>query len=157
MVDLPTTSSTRRPAETVSPPRDGARYAGGARAGRGPEYGALFRRAWVTVRFDIPQRSDVPTRINSRRGRYEQFGQQEGRCGGCRHEFPLRNYTVDDVIPRSQGGTDHLDDLQLLSFACNSVKGNRMQEYVLPRLSELAAVGPSDRAVVLVVARFSRG
>jgi site-specific DNA-methyltransferase (adenine-specific) len=102
------------------------------------------------VRFDILQRSDIATRINSGRGRYELFGQQEGLCGGCRHEFPLRNYTVDDVIPRSQGGTDHLDDLQLLCFACNSVKGNRMQEYVLPRLSDLAAVGPSDSAVVLV-------
>ena len=36
VVDMPTTSSTPRPAEIASPPRYGARYAGTARAGRGP-------------------------------------------------------------------------------------------------------------------------
>ena len=28
--------------------------------------------------------------------------------------FPFRNFTVDHVVPRSQGGTDHFDNLQLL-------------------------------------------
>ena len=117
VVDLPTTSSAPRPAETASPPRYGARYAATAKAGRGPEYGALFRRAWVTVRFEIPQRTDIATPFNYRRRRHELFGQQEGRCGGCRHEFPFRNFRVDHVIPRSRGGTDHLGNLQLLCGA----------------------------------------
>ncbi len=101
----------------------------------GPEYGALFRRAWVTVRTDIPQRTDIDVPINYRQNRHQLFGQQEGRCGGCRHEFPFRNFTVDHVIPRSRGGTDHLDNLQLLCGACNSVKGNRPQEYLMAQLT----------------------
>lgn len=139
VVDLPTTSSTPRPAETASPPRSGAKYAGTARAGRGPAHGARFRRAWVTVREDIPQRTDIATPFNYRKRRHGLVGQQEGRCGGCRHEFPFRNFTVDHVIPPSRGGTDHLDNLQLLCGACNNVKGDRTQEYLLARLSERAA------------------
>ena len=83
-------------------------------------YGALFRRAWITVRFDIPQRTDIATPFNRRRRRHELFDQQEGRCGGCRHEFPFRNFTVDQVIPRSRGGTDHPGNLQLLCGACTT-------------------------------------
>ena len=56
----------------------------------------------------------------------------------CRHEFPFRNFNVDRVIPRSRGRTDHLDNLQLLRDAYNSVKGNRTQEYLMARLSERA-------------------
>ena len=48
-------------------------------------------------------------------------------CNGCRIAFPFQNFTVDHVIPRSRGGTDHPDNLQLLCGACNSTKGNRTQ------------------------------
>ena len=105
----------------------------------GPEYGSLFRRTWVTVRTDIPRRTDIDAPINYRNHRHELFGQQEGRCGGCRHEFPFRNFTVDHMIPRSRGGTDHLDNLQLLCGACNSLKGDRDQAYLMARLREQAA------------------
>ncbi|MCY3749071.1 MAG: HNH endonuclease [Chloroflexi bacterium] len=67
------------------------------------------------------------------------FGQQEGRCNGCRYEFPFRNFTEDHVISQSKGHTYHLDNLQLLCGACNSVKGDRTQEYLVARLSERAA------------------
>ena len=100
----------------------------------GPEYGSLFRRAWVTVRTDIPQRTDIDAPINYRKRRHELFGRQEGRCNGCQHEFPFRNFTVDHVIPRSKDGTDHLSNLQLLCGACNSVKGDRPQEYLMAQL-----------------------
>ena len=58
---------------------------------------------------------------------------------GCRHEFPFRNFTVDHVIPRPRGGTDYLDNLQLLCGACNMVKDELTQEYLLARLSERVA------------------
>ena len=34
-------------------------------------------------------------------------------------------YTVDHVVPKARGGTDHIENLQLLCGACNSVKGTK--------------------------------
>ena len=62
---------------------------------------------------------------------------REGRCKGCRSEFPFRNFTIDHIIPEHRGGTDHIENLQLLCGHCNSVKGDRPQEYLVSRLREL--------------------
>ena len=78
-------------------------------------------------RTDIPRRTDLGTLPNYRTHRHTLFGKQEGRCGGCRVAFPFRNFTVDHVVPQSQGGSDHIDNLQLLCGACNSTKGARSQ------------------------------
>ena len=48
--------------------------------------------------------------------------------------FPFRNFTVDHIVAQSRGGTDHLDNLQLLCGACNSLKGDWPQEYFVARL-----------------------
>ncbi len=95
----------------------------------GPIYHSM-----VTARTDIPRRNDLDKPINYRLNRHVLFGQQEGRCNGCRTDFPFRNMTVDHVIPRSRGGTDHLENLQLLCNYCNSLKGNRSQEYLIAEL-----------------------
>ena len=91
------------------------------------------------MRDDTPQRTDIATPFKYRKRRHELFGQQEGRCGGWKYDFPFRNFTMDLGIPRLRGGTDYLDNLQLLCGACNSFKGDRTQEYLLARLSERAA------------------
>ena len=39
------------------------------------------------------------------------YGVQGGDCAGCRHHFRFENLTVDHIVPRSKGGTDHLDNL----------------------------------------------
>ena len=65
------------------------------------------------------------------------FGQQEGRCNGCRVEFPFRAFEVDHVIPRAGGGQDNIENLQLLCAHCNRVKGDMTQEYLMVRLREL--------------------
>lgn len=90
------------------------------------------------MRDDIPRRTDIATPFNCRKRRHELCGQQKGRRAGSRDEFPFRNFTVDHVIPRSWGGTDHLDNLQLLCGACNSVTGDRPPEYLLAKLGERA-------------------
>ena len=62
------------------------------------------------------------------------FGMQEGKCAGCQVSFHFRNMTIDHIKPRSEGGTDHPTNLQLLCGACNSTKGNRTQSYLIDKL-----------------------
>ena len=100
--------------------------------------GSLFHHGYVTARTDIPRRTDIDAPKNYRQNKHVLFGQQEGLCNGCGVMFPFRNFTVDHMVPQSRGGTDHLDNLQLLCGACNSVKGDRSQEHLIARLKEMA-------------------
>ena len=89
-----------------------------------------------THRVDVPRRTDLgrvppPAAVDNRR---ILFGQQQGRCRGCLVSFPFRNFTVDHIVPRSRGGTDHIENLQLLCGACNSTKGTGTQEELIARL-----------------------
>ena len=99
--------------------------------------GELFHNRLVTARTDIPRRTDILTPIPYRQNKHVLFGKQEGRCNGCRSEFPFRNLTIDHIMPVSRGGTDHIENLQLLCGHCNSVKGDRPQEFLVTRLREL--------------------
>ena len=99
--------------------------------------GSLFHDRLVTARTDIPRRTDIGEVPPYRQQKHVLFGQQEGQCAGCETEFPFRAFTVDHIVPRSRGGTDHPENLQLLCSHCNSVKGNRPQEYLVARLREL--------------------
>ncbi|MCY3959311.1 MAG: HNH endonuclease signature motif containing protein [Chloroflexi bacterium] len=106
----------------------------------GDEYGALFEHTWVTVRDDLPTRSDIDKLPPYTTHKHTLFGQQEGRCGGCRMDFPFKLYEVDHIVPKSKGGTDSLDNLQLLCGHCNKVKGNRSQAHLASQLSKLGYV-----------------
>lgn len=64
------------------------------------------------------------------------FGMQEGKCAGCQAPLYFRNMTIDHIKPRSQDGSDHITNLQLLCGACNSTKGDRTQSYLVGRLKE---------------------
>ena len=101
----------------------------------GPIYHSM-----VTARTDFPRRTDLDKPINYRLNRHVLFGQQEGRCNGCRMDFPFKNMTVDHLIPRSKGGADHIENLQLLCNYCNSLKGSRSQEYLIAELGKRQAV-----------------
>ena len=102
--------------------------------------GGLFHDRLVTARTDIPRRTDIDAPIPYRQNRHVLFGQQEGRCNGCGGEFPFRMFEVDHVVPRSRGGTDHIDNLQLLCTHCNRTKGDRPQEYLVARLRETGVI-----------------
>lgn len=97
------------------------------------ELGLFYKGAHRT---DIPKRTDlgdVPKYNIDANKRYL-FGKQEGLCNGCKTAFPYRNLTIDHIVPRSKGGTDHIDNLQLLCGACNSTKGTGTQEELIAKL-----------------------
>ncbi len=103
----------------------------------------LYRTGDVIHRTDQPARTDLGDIPGYRTHRDLLYGRQEGFCGGCGEHFPKRNLTVDHIVPRAHGGTDHLGNLWLLCGACNSSKGTRSQEQFLKeRMSRRAALFP---------------
>ena len=94
----------------------------------------LFRD--IIARKDIPQRTDIEVLrlYNSLDNKKHLYGQQGGNCNGCHEHFETRHLEVDHIIARSMGGTDHIENLQLLCGNCNKVKGNRGQEYLIAKL-----------------------
>ena len=91
----------------------------------------------IVPRTDIPKRTDLgPLRLyKSIENKKFLFGEQEGRCNGCSERFDMRHFHVDHIIAQAKGGTDHIENLQLLCGHCNSVKGDRPMEYLINKLS----------------------
>lgn len=98
------------------------------------EHQGMFKK--IIHRTDIPQRTDLGALepYNSIDNRRKLYGLQDGDCAGCRDHFQSRNLEIDHIIARSKGGTDHLDNLQLLCGHCNRVKGDRGMEYLRVKL-----------------------
>ena len=97
--------------------------------------GSLFHHGYVTARTDIPRRTDIEAPVHYRQDKHVLFGRQEGLCGGCRMDFPFKIFEVDHMVPQSRGGTDQMENLQLLCSGCNRIKGDRPQKYLMARLS----------------------
>ena len=100
------------------------------------KFGVAYKAHEIHHRTDVPRRTDLGELPNYWTHKHTLFGRQEAACGGCRMEFPFRNFEVDHVIPRAKGGTDHLDNLQLLCGACNRAKGIGTQAELLAKLRE---------------------
>ena len=90
----------------------------------------LFRN--IVHRTDQPHRTDLGKLppYNCKENRQALYGLQEGYCAGCDIHFELRNLDTDHIIADTKGGTDHLDNLQLLCGHCNRTKGDRGMEYL---------------------------
>lgn len=82
-------------------------------------------------RFDIPSDRDGK---RSKNIKHILYGMQEGKCNGCLTHFPFQNFEVDHIIPKSKGGSDTDENLQLLCGHCNRVKGDRTQEYLVSQV-----------------------
>ena len=88
----------------------------------------------IVARTDMPRRTDLGELPNYRTHRHTLYGRQEGHCTGCLTHFAFRNLDVDHIVPVSKGGTDHLDNLQLLCPACNSAKGTGSHAELIAKL-----------------------
>ncbi len=73
----------------------------------------------ANVLIDPPIRTDLGEMPNYRMYRHRLYGEQKGVCAGCETHFSFRVMEVDHILPKSRGGTDHLDNLQLLCSGCN--------------------------------------
>ena len=89
------------------------------------------------LRTDVDENEPQQQRLpNYRIHKNDLYGKQEGYCNSCRRHFEIRNLTVDHILPQIKGGTDHIENLQLLCAACNSTKGTGTQEELISRLKE---------------------
>ena len=96
--------------------------------------GPMFHHGYVAVRDDIPQRTDLGPLPAPSTHRNTLYGLQAGNCAGCATHFELRHLEVDHIIARAKGGTDHIENLQLLCGSCNRIKGDRGMEYLRVKL-----------------------
>ena len=89
----------------------------------------------------MPRREDLKEEriiMRGRRGEEHKrllYEQQGDKCFGCDREVPMDLMDFDHIIPRSRGGDDIADNLQLLCRSCNTAKGGRSMEYLLGKMA----------------------
>jgi 5-methylcytosine-specific restriction endonuclease McrA len=47
-------------------------------------------------------------------------------CGICGQPTSLKKSNIDHIIPKSKGGSNRLDNLQVAHIKCNQLKGNKI-------------------------------
>ena len=95
----------------------------------------------AVTRRKPPARTDGRDKTKSPNIRELLYSKQDGRCAGCRESYPLRNLETDHIHPRSRGGADIDENLQLLCGFCNRTKGDRPQIWLLRRLDAMRLRG----------------
>ena len=88
----------------------------------------------IAHRTDVPKRTDLGRLPPYRSHKPALYGSQSGDCAGCGEHFEARHLEVDHIIARGKGGTDHIDNLQLLCGSCNRIKGDRGMDYLRVKL-----------------------
>lgn len=85
---------------------------------------------------------------HARRSLYEE---QQGICKGCGNKYLRKDLGIDHIVPRAKGGTNKIENLQLLCHHCNAVKGIRSWESFLKSKqhpgSDTGSIHPVDQPV----------
>lgn len=62
------------------------------------------------------------------------YDKQDGFCNGCERFFDMNSMTIDHIQPRSQGGSNRRENLQLLCQTCNTLKSDGTQQEFIEKL-----------------------
>lgn len=82
------------------------------------------------MRYTKEQKAQIAKRRHQRRYRYDMFDNVTAIvyfCSDCGRVRSLNDLEVDHIIPVSLGGSDTLDNKQLLCSTCNRKKGNAIK------------------------------
>ena len=63
------------------------------------------------------------------------YGRVEGECCYCRDIFPLSQMTIEHIIPKSFGGTNHPINLTLACAPCNESRDTKTTEVRYPTMA----------------------
>lgn len=77
---------------------------------------------------------DKLPRIRIRFSRHNVFLRDDHTCQYCRRRLPRRSLNIDHVLPRSQGGKTHWENIVTSCLRCNAKKGGRTPEQAGMRL-----------------------
>jgi len=90
------------------------------------------------VRTDLPVRTDKEQVVINTKAKQQLYKEQKGICNGCEEHFDMiQRFEIDHKTPRSKGGGDNIENLQLLCGLCNRVKGDRDMHYLKVRIKEI--------------------
>ena len=89
------------------------------------------------VREDIPVRTDEKQIVIYKDIKEILFKNQKGKCNGCKTQFKIKEHLeIDHILPKSKGGQNNKENLQLLCGWCNRIKGDKTMEDLKTRLKE---------------------
>ena len=90
------------------------------------------------IHLNRPQkRTDIKeVRVESRPVKERLYKEQKKLCNGCKKDLEMRHLEVDHILPRSKGGQDNIENLQLLCGHCNRVKSDKPMDYLMEKIKK---------------------
>ncbi|MCY4039018.1 MAG: DNA methyltransferase [Hyphomicrobiales bacterium] len=91
----------------------------------------------IIVRNDNPKRTDLGKLPPPRTHFKVLYGEQLGKCNGCKRKIDDEFMEVDHIVAKAKGGTDDIDNLQILCRTCNQLKRTGSMEQLKLKLKKL--------------------